>query len=589
MNANGRIINRIFTKSVISIIVAAMAAMLGIVIDGIVIGRFLGPESMAAYGLVMPVANLVTLFSGVLSTGVQIVCAQRLGSGDIKGARKAFSMCMVITVIISVILISVILSFRNDIVVFLGAKGNSAYLLPYASEYLLGLAFSIPSMLFLFEFNTLLRLDGDPNRIILAVGVMTVLDIAGDIINALVIRGGMLGIGLATTISYAVAVVIVLFHFTKKDIIFRFSFKGLQLSDLKDIFLTGSSSAVGSASAVLRNTVLNNILVLTVLSGTAVGAFGIMNTVLSFSQCTMIGIGLTASMIAGMLYGDRDRTASEYLVRMTVKTDLLLGLSIGAVLFIFSGQIASIFGNKDGQKMVELAGRAIRFYAFSVALYGINNSFVNYVQGMKRMVIANIYGFLQNFLFIAVPAVSLIGLIDTDAVWAAFVIGEILTLICVVILAAVNKKGMPYRFRDFLFLPNCFDLSDEDICEISISRQEQVIPASLEIDRFCRKKGADAKIRLLLPLFVEELGNNVSSYGFGDDGKNSMDIRVICDREGFALRIRDNCRMFDPVEWARINETGDPAANIGIRMVLGMASDVSYVNTLELNILTIRI
>ena len=58
MKNNGQIISKLFRKSVVSIILAAIATMLGIVIDGIVIGRFLGKDSMAAYGLVTPVINL---------------------------------------------------------------------------------------------------------------------------------------------------------------------------------------------------------------------------------------------------------------------------------------------------------------------------------------------------------------------------------------------------------------------------------------------------------------------------------------------------------------------------------------------------
>ena len=48
MKNNGKIISRLFRNSVISIIAAAIATMLGIVIDGIIIGRFLGSDSMAA-------------------------------------------------------------------------------------------------------------------------------------------------------------------------------------------------------------------------------------------------------------------------------------------------------------------------------------------------------------------------------------------------------------------------------------------------------------------------------------------------------------------------------------------------------------
>ena len=47
MNKNGKIIYQLFLHSVVSIMAAAIAAMMGIVVDGIVVGRFLGPDCMA--------------------------------------------------------------------------------------------------------------------------------------------------------------------------------------------------------------------------------------------------------------------------------------------------------------------------------------------------------------------------------------------------------------------------------------------------------------------------------------------------------------------------------------------------------------
>ena len=132
-------------------------------------------------------------------------------------------------------MMAVMLIFRGDIAVLLGAHGKSAHLLAPTSDYLFGIVFSFPCVLFLFEFNSLMRLDGDANRVIVAVVVMTVLDIIGDLVNALVIHGGMLGMGLTTSISYFAALVIMLLHFTKKDIIFKFSFKGLQLEGFGEI------------------------------------------------------------------------------------------------------------------------------------------------------------------------------------------------------------------------------------------------------------------------------------------------------------------------------------------------------------------
>lgn len=589
MEKNNRIISKLFRNSVISIIAAAIATMLGVVIDGIVIGRFLGPDSMAAYGLVTPIINLATAFSGILATGAQVVCAQHLGAGRADKARRVFSMCMVVTAVLAAVMMVVVFLFRGNIAVLLGANGKSAHLLPLVSDYLLGMLFAFPSVLLLFEFNSLMRLDGDPNRVIVAVVVMTLLDVAGDLLNALIIHGGMLGMGLATSISYFAALVIMLLHFTKKDIIFKMSLKNLKLKDLGDLLSTGSSSAAGSVAAMLRNGVLNRILVATVLSSTAVAAFGVLNTVFNFTSSVMIGVGLTTAMISGMILGEEDRSGAHALVKVSVKTALIIGTFLAAVVFIFADVIAGVFGSADGAKMVELAARGLRFYSVSIILYGLNICFVNYTQGLRRMVLTNIFCFLQGFVYMVLPALVLAGMLQTDAVWLSFIIGESLTLITIYIYAAVRKRGIPYKFSDFLFLKEPFGVGEENLFETSVTKADEIIPVSSKVYEFCEEKGAKPKIATLTSLFVEELCNNIVEFGFADKKPHSIDIRVMKLKDGWKIRFRDDCKLFDPTEWIKLHQSDDPASNIGIRMVCGMAKDVNYLSTMELNNLTIHL
>lgn len=589
MKKNDKIISKLFRNSVLSIIAAAIATMIGVVIDGIVIGRFLGPDSMAAYGLVAPVINLATAFSGILATGAQVVCAQYLGAGKADKARRVFSMCMLITAVVSVFMMAIVFFFRGNIGELLGARGNSAHLLPLVSDYLLGMLFAFPSVLLLFEFNSLMRLDGDPNRVIVAVVVMTLLDVAGDLLNALVIHGGMLGMGLATSISYFAALAIMLLHFTKKDIIFKMSFKNLKLRDLFDILITGSSSAVGSLSAMLRNGVLNSIMVATVLSSTAVAAFGVLNTVFNFTSSVMIGIGLTTAMISGMILGEQDRSGARALVKVSLKTSLIIGTLLAVAVFVFADMIAGVFGSADGAEMVALAARGLRFYAVSIILYGINIVFVNYTQGMRRMVITNVFCFLQGFVFMVIPALALSGVMQADAVWLSFIIGESITLLSIIIFAAIRKRGFPYKISDFLFLREPFGIDKNNLYETTITKSDDVIEASAAVYEFCESKGAGQKVSTLTSLFVEELSNNIVKFGFADGKSHSIDIRVMKLDDGWKIRFRDNCKLFDPTEWIKLHKSDDHAANIGIRMVCGMAKDVSYLSTMELNNLTIKL
>ncbi|MDO4893462.1 MAG: hypothetical protein Q3989_09195, partial [Eubacteriales bacterium] len=65
--------------------------------------------------------------------------------------------------------------------------------------------------------------------------------------------------------------------------------------------------------------------------------------------------------------------------------------------------------------------------------------------------------------------------------------------------------------------------------------------------------------------------------------------RVIRLENGWTLRMRDNCKRFDPTEWIKLHETDDKTKNIGIRMVCGMAKKVEYLSTMDLNNITITI
>ncbi len=66
---SNRIIRNTFNASVVSFIVSSLISAVGSLIDGVVIGQFLGLDSMAAFGLVSPVVILFTLVGNVIAAG----------------------------------------------------------------------------------------------------------------------------------------------------------------------------------------------------------------------------------------------------------------------------------------------------------------------------------------------------------------------------------------------------------------------------------------------------------------------------------------------------------------------------------------
>ena len=587
---DGQIIRRLYRSSVVSIIIAAVAAMFGMLIDGVIIGKFLGTDCVAAYGLVTPLFSIMTAISGVLAAGSQVYCANFLGSGKPERARQVFSTCMVITVIIGIAAIVILLLFCDPLCVAMGAKKKAAELLPLTKAYLYGIAPGILPVLLLFVFNALMRLDGDPNRVIWAVVVMTAFDIAGDLLVALVFHGGMAGMGLSTAISYYAALAVLLLHFRKPDIIFRFSMKDVRWSDLAGIFRTGAPTAVGSASTMVRNLILNLIMV-AVAGSTAVAALTVRTMLNTLFGSILLGIGMTTTMIAGMVYGEEDRTSARSLMKVSLQYALIFGGAMAVFIFAAAHPLVLLFssGKSNSVQMAEYAVRAIRFYAAGLPLYGINMVFVNYLQGIGRLKLANLISVLDNLIYVTAIAWIFSGKLGMTAIWISYPAGEALVLLTVFLAAFRSRGRIPRSAEDLLFLPEGFGAAPEDVYERSFRTIDDVMTAAEEADAFMKEHGATPKQRLLIPLCIEEMAKNVVEHGIAGKEGNSAEMRVLVKDGEWILRVRDNCRAFDPRQWIQIHHPDDPASNIGIRMVCGMAKDVQYVNAMQLNNLIIKV
>lgn len=55
------------------------------------------------------------------------------------------------------------------------------------------------------------------------------------------------------------------------------------------------------------------------------------------------------------------------------------------------------------------------------------------------------------------------------------------------------------------------------------------------------------------------------------------------------IRMRDNCRTFNPQKWYELNYTHDAVSNIGIKIVLKMSKHFEYTTTFRMNNVIITI
>ena len=152
----------------------------------------------------------------------------------------------------------------------------------------------------------------------------------------------------------------------------------------------------------------------------------------------------------------------------------------------------------------------------------------------------------------------------------------------------VNKR-LSFRAADLLLIPETLGAAPEDMLEASVQDMDGVMDTAQRVMQFCRDKGADTRTAFMASLFIEETVGNTVRHGFPEGKKGNIDLRVIYSREKHLIRIRDDGKPFDPVEWYTRNHPDDPSSGVGIRIVTQLAKDVRYIPAMGLNHLVIEL
>ena len=117
------------------------------IVDGILIGQFLGTNAMASYGFAAPILIASNAIFGVFATGVQSTCGNCMGRGDMKSANGYFNATMFVALGISVVVAAALIIFSEPLVVVLGANGEGEDMQEIcqgARAYIIGLSIGIP-------------------------------------------------------------------------------------------------------------------------------------------------------------------------------------------------------------------------------------------------------------------------------------------------------------------------------------------------------------------------------------------------------------------------------------------------------------
>ena len=583
---NNKVLKRLFFKLLPVQIVLFGMGSINSIIDGTIAGHYIDERTVGAIGLFYAVITIIGAISSIILSGGSVISGNHIGCGDIQKAGGIFSLCIVLSLMLGVITTLICVCFPGPIATFCGADDSlKESVAQYARGYCLGF---IP--MFLSEqLSYFLQVENQSRRSYVSVVVTIFCNIALNLFFVKVLDLGIIGLAYATSAcNWIFFLILVSYYFSDKAQL-KFSLGSIPWEKTIDLIKIGSPSALEQLYLALNSLTMNRI-ILKYGGAQALSARASLEMLGGFFIAAQVGCGAVVKTLSSVYIGEEDRDSIKYLMKLVLTKIMALTFAIMILMMLFSQTMALIFFPDKTSDAYVLTRQLYVIYALALPLILVIQIQSNYLQATKNNIAAHVSSVVDGYFATIIPAVVLAPVIGILGVWWADPIGGVITALVYPIYAIIYWKRIPRNTDEWLLLRDDFGVKEDDRLCIDITGMEDVIGSSSRIQSFVEERGYSHRTAFFSALALEEMAGNIVSYGFGADRKkHNMDVRVVSTKNGVLLRIKDDCRAFNPVEMNQIFNPDDPSKNIGIRMISKIADEFSYQNTFGLNVLTIVI
>lgn len=413
-----------------------------ILVDGIFIGRGVGPLGLGAVNLTWPVFSLFVCFAVLLGSGGATLYSIRLGEGRMGEANRLFSLTMTAVVLFVGALSLLIWGNMSAFIGLLGAEGS---LIPPVRAYMVVLVpFFTPGLVGLALFG-FIRNDGNPRLAMIANVVPALVNVLLDYVFLFVFGWGMAGAALATGIGWCLSPLICLAHFFRRDRHLSWSPFRLRLGDLFSLVSLGFPPFLLEFSVGLSAYMLN--LSLLRWTGEAgVMAFGIINSIAIQGVMALFALTSALQPLISFNYG----AGREDRVLRFLNLGLVAGVSLGALFFGLAwgwGEWLAGFFAPGQTPLLAIAHEGMMIYFASFAFCGVNLVISTWYQARERSIPASVVIFLRGVVMVGLGLWVLPPLLGEKGVWWSIPFAEVTTLFVSVGLF-VRDALCPHWFRE---------------------------------------------------------------------------------------------------------------------------------------------
>ena len=434
-------IPRLMLKFFIPAFIGVFINALYNIVDRIFIGQGVGSIALSGVSVTFPVMLIVMGFGMLIGIGAGVLVSINLGKHDLDKAEQVLGNGFLLMLLVSVLITIIGFSLKN---IMLHSFGATAETIQYANDYLdiilAGTIFQVVG----FSLNNIIRAEGNPR-----IAMVSMIISAGTnmVLNPIFIFGfgwGVKGSAYATVISMIVLTIWVLAHFRSSKSVVKLKVKNIRFNVkiLFEILVIGMAPFfMQIANSVVQG--LINTKLIAFGGDLAVGAMGIVNSVLTMIIMAIVAINMATQPIISYNYGAK----SYGRVKETLKIALIMSSVIAFLSFVFVESfpetIVRLFNSKD-TGLLDFGREGLRMCLLALPFVGFQVVTGNFFQSMGNAKIA-LFLTLNRQVILLIPLLFILpGFFGLHGIWLAMPISDFFSAIIVVFFLVRQWRKLNY-------------------------------------------------------------------------------------------------------------------------------------------------
>ena len=410
------------------------------VVDGLFVSNFVGKTAFASVNLVMPFVMILGGMGFMIGTGGTALVSKILGEGDPDNANRTFSMMVLFTLALGVVLSGIGIAFMGPVARFLGATDAMMADCVLYGRIVTGFTFAFMLQNVFQSFFIAAEKPKLGLKVTVAAGVT---NMVLDALFIAVFKWGVAGAALATGLSQCVGGVLPLAYFLQPNTsLLRLSPTRLRIRPILAACGNGSSELMSNISSSLVS-MLYNFQLMRLAGEDGVSAYGVLMYVQFIFISLFVGYSIGCAPVAGYHYGAQNHAELKSLLKKSLTVTLITSLAMTVSSIALASPIARIFVGYDAE-LCGMTVNALRIYALSFLVCGFNIFGSAFFTGLNNGTASALISFLRT-LVIQVAAVLLLPkLLGINGIWLAITVAEALTLIVTAALFLAGRRKYHY-------------------------------------------------------------------------------------------------------------------------------------------------